>query len=202
MKKYDLISADPPWAFNNKRTGGSLVSGSADQYPTFGVDVLCKVPVADIAAQNCVLALWGPVALRPETLQVMAAWGFKYKTSAAWVKTGANGLGFWFRNCFEDLLIGVRGKDVHPPRMQVKNWFESPRLGHSQKPLESYPLLEDIASRSLDRPKGELSKLDLFAAQHFEGWDACGLFKGAELRIVAGADGSLRFEKVDRDKED
>ena len=54
-----------------------------------------------------------------EALDVIKAWGFKYKTVFhVWVKTNkgdgeiaVNGVGWWTRSNAELLLIGTRGKD-------------------------------------------------------------------------------------------
>ena len=32
MNKYEIIYADPAWSFNNKNTGGSMVSGASAHY--------------------------------------------------------------------------------------------------------------------------------------------------------------------------
>ena len=45
MKKYEIIYADPPWQFKNKKTGGSMKSGAAHHYLTTGIEGLkaCRV---------------------------------------------------------------------------------------------------------------------------------------------------------------
>ena len=47
--KYDVIYADPPWAYGNKRTGGSMKSGADQHYPTMTMPELMKLPVLDLA---------------------------------------------------------------------------------------------------------------------------------------------------------
>ena len=43
-KKYEIIYADPPWQFNNKKTGGSMKSGAAHHYLTTGIEGLKSMP--------------------------------------------------------------------------------------------------------------------------------------------------------------
>ena len=35
-QKFELIYADPPWAFNSKKSGGSMKSGASQKYKTMG----------------------------------------------------------------------------------------------------------------------------------------------------------------------
>ena len=56
--KYSVIYADPAWTFNNKRTGGSMVSGAAAHYRVMGVEQICALPIEMIAADDCVLFMW------------------------------------------------------------------------------------------------------------------------------------------------
>jgi len=37
-RPYEWIVADPPWPYRNKKTGGSMTSGSAAQYDVMTVD--------------------------------------------------------------------------------------------------------------------------------------------------------------------
>jgi len=51
-KKYNIIYADPPWSYKNKKTGGSFKSGSASKYPTMSLSEICSLPVRKIAASE------------------------------------------------------------------------------------------------------------------------------------------------------
>ena len=91
-----------------------------------------------------------PYALLPEGLEVMAAWGFRYKTNLIWHKirkdggSDGRGVGFYFRNVTEILLFGVIGKNVRtlgPGRSQV-NMMQTRKREHSRKPDEQYELIE------------------------------------------------------------
>ena len=106
-KRYGVILADPEWKFETWSNDGKLLS--ADNH--YAVSDLADIKARDvpsIAADDCVLFLWATVPMLPEALEVMAAWGFTYKTSFVWVKDRA-GTGYWNRNRHEYLLVGTRG---------------------------------------------------------------------------------------------
>src|SRR5699024_5805580 len=81
--KYSVIYADPPWRYSAKN-----VQGAAEKhYPTMGIDELCTLPVADLAAPDSVLFLWATFPQLPEALRLIKAWGFTYKSVAfVWLK--------------------------------------------------------------------------------------------------------------------
>lgn len=168
MSHYDIIYADPPWAYRNKKTGGSMVSGAESKYPTMAIDEICVMPVKDIAAKNSVLFLWATVPLMPEAFQVMQAWGFKYKTMITWRKIMSLGMGYWFRGQCEHLLFGVRGQ-VKAFRLQEPNFIQAKVLDHSQKPNEFRELIERATAQMPSR-----NRIELFARCRSDGWDAFG----------------------------
>lgn len=165
-KKYNVIMADPPWQYSNKNTGGSMKSGAAAKYPTMTVNEICNLQIPN--DKNCVLFLWATVPLLPEGLQVMKAWGFKYKTMVTWRKIMSQGMGFWFRGQTEHLLLGVRGK-VTAFRLQEKNIIEAKVEAHSQKP-EVFRQLVERATDKIDFT----NRLELFARKETKGWSVYG----------------------------
>jgi site-specific DNA-methyltransferase (adenine-specific) len=179
MKLYTVIYPDPPWAYDNKRTGGSLKSGSAQRYPVMTTKEICALPVPDLAENNSVLFLWGTVPMLPDAFEVLKYWGYEYKTKITWHKTGRNGLGFWFRGEVEELLLGVRGK-VKPFRCQSPNIIEHPVLGHSEKP-EAFRQLIERATVNLLGPR-----IELFARQRVPGWDAWGYDVESDIDLRGG----------------
>src|SRR5271165_5518191 len=66
--------------------------GSAERYyDVESVEAIKKIPVADVAADDCVLFLWCVWSQLPEALEVIRAWGFTFKTAGfIWVKTTKN----------------------------------------------------------------------------------------------------------------
>ena len=184
-KKYKVIYADPPYSFRNKRTGGSMSSGSADQYSTLSLQELSLLPVSLVADKNSVCFLWSPIALLPDSLSLLSAWGYHYKTALFWRKIMSLGMGYWFRGQVEMCLLGIRGK-VKAFRIQKPNFVQSKVRNHSQKPDEVRELI-DLTGLS--------SKLELFAREQTPGWDAVGYdIDGKDIR-VALAEKIAEFEE-------
>jgi N6-adenosine-specific RNA methylase IME4 len=78
-RRYGAIYADPPWLFRTwsaKGTGRSAVS----HYDCLDFPALLALPVAQLAADNCVLFLWTTNPLLPRAFDLIRAWGFEYKT--------------------------------------------------------------------------------------------------------------------------
>ena len=134
---------------------------------------ICGLPVQSIAGDNCVLFLWCTYPMLREGLDVIAAWGFKYKSIAfQWIKLNKSGngyffgLGRWTRGNTEPCLIAVKGK---PQRINnsVSQIVETPIGRHSEKPSI---VRDKIVSLIGDRPR-----IELFARQQIPGWDSWGL---------------------------
>ena len=82
-KKYGIIYADPPWRYDMKRGHGV----AENHYPTMSIEEICALPVADLAAKDSALFLWGTFPQLKEAFRVIDAWGFQYKTLAfLWLK--------------------------------------------------------------------------------------------------------------------
>jgi N6-adenosine-specific RNA methylase IME4 len=164
VKKYNVIYADPPWTYQNKKTGGSMKSGALAKYPTMSID---ELKVMDIpAAKDCVLFMWATVPLMPEAIDLVTAWGFKYKTMITWRKIMSLGMGFWFRGQCEHLIVAVKG-NVKAFRCQHPNFIQHKALKHSEKPEVFRQLIEQVTPTMTDR-------LELFARKETEGWDVFG----------------------------
>lgn len=168
MKRYSIIYADPPW----KYWGGLLKGSGSQHYPVMEHEDICALPVADIAADNCLLFLWTTFPKLYEALDVITAWGFEYKTVAfVWVKqtkTGGDwftGCGFWTRSNAEICLLATKGKPVRFSRA-VHQLIVSPVEEHSKKP--------DITRDKIVKLAGNLPRIELFARQRVLGWDVWG----------------------------
>ena len=48
---YSIIYADPPWQYQRSKVQGA----AENHYPTMGIDELCALPVADLAAPDSAL---------------------------------------------------------------------------------------------------------------------------------------------------
>ena len=103
-----------------------------------GINELCALPVADLAAPDSALFLWATFPQLPEALRLIQAWGFTYKSVAfVWLKQNRKspgwfyGLGFWTRGNAEVCLLATRG---HPKRQaaNVHQFIISPIEAHSK----------------------------------------------------------------------
>ena len=61
---YSIIYADPPWQYQRSKVQGA----AENHYPTMGIDELCALPVADLAAPDSALFLWVTFPQLPEAL--------------------------------------------------------------------------------------------------------------------------------------
>jgi N6-adenosine-specific RNA methylase IME4 len=160
-KRYGVIVADPEWKFKVWSTESGMDRAAENHFPTSELDKIKARDVPSISAPDCALGLWATVPMLPQALEVMAAWGFTYKSNHDWIKHRA-GTGYWNRNMHEHFLIGVRG-NVPAPAMgdQWPSVIEAPAGKHSAKPeiflemMEQYfpslPKLE-MNCRGLARP--------------------------------------------------
>lgn len=167
--KYKIIYADPPWSYNDKMSGHSF---SLDhEYQTQSKDWIARLPVGGVADRDCVLFMWAVSPQLPEALEVMKAWGFKYKTVAfVWSKHTKNGkkvsnLGRWTMGNVELCLLGVKGKNQRICK-NIKQLVEAERKRHSEKPQEVRDRIVNLM--------GDLPRVELFARTKTEGWDAIG----------------------------
>lgn len=182
MKKYNVIYADPPWSYND-RSGRGYKHSAREKYDTMTLDDIKKMPIHSLSEPNAVLFLWATIPLLPEAFEVMAAWGFTYKTNLTWVKRHlikppAKFMGYWFRGGVEHLLIGIKG-EVKPFRSQGNSYLESQATKHSRKPECFRKLIEEVTITSFAEPKrvelfARSAKEDFFPDHHLQGWDVFG----------------------------
>jgi N6-adenosine-specific RNA methylase IME4 len=165
-RRYPVIYADPPWHFEVYNEESGVERAAGNHYPTLPLEQICALPVSELATDAAVLFLWTTLPHFEEALQVIAAWGFAYKSNIAWVKDKI-GLGYLVRNQHELLLIATRGSMPCPlPANRPSSVITAPRREHSRKPDEAYELIE--------RMYPELPKIELFARNAREGWAAWG----------------------------
>ena len=171
-KKYQIIYADPPWQFSNKKTGGSMNSGAASIYPVMNIKNLMQMDVAGIANDNSIIVMWYVDSMAEEAIALAKAWGFKVKKMNlfVWDKVTSNGnpffgMGFWTRAGAECALLGIRGK-IRPACHSVRQVRTAPVGKHSAKPIE---FRDDIV-----RLMGDLPRIEMFARSVADGWDLFG----------------------------
>ena len=71
MKKYSIIYTDPPWNYNNKNTGGSMISGSNAKYDTMTIKDLELLNVSKLARKDSFMFLWVTYPMLQEGLTLL-----------------------------------------------------------------------------------------------------------------------------------
>ena len=186
---FKAILADPPWHFQSwaestkkgRWNGGRETftpPKKAPEYRTMDAEQIAFMPIAEVAAEDCVLFCWGIWVMLPQALEIISAWGFDYKTCAfSWIKAdlsqmdllketddGQLGLGYWVRQNSEFCLLATRGK---PKRLSasVRQGIIERRREHSRKP----DCVHERIERLVEGPY-----LELFARQSRPGWATWG----------------------------
>jgi N6-adenosine-specific RNA methylase IME4 len=172
---YGAILADAAWRFETWSERGR--DRSPDRhYRTLPTEEIMALPVASLAAPDCVLFLWATWPMILHAFQVITAWGFTYKTCAFnWTKADASQIelfqddiddpfgetGYWTRANTEPCLLATRG---HPKRINadVRQAIIEPRREHSRKPDCVYERIE----RLIAGPYVELFARQRRAARH------------------------------------
>lgn len=167
--RYGIIYADPPWSYQDKKKNRG---GAEKHYRTMKLEDLKALPVPKLCADDSILFMWATFPKLEEALELMEAWGFKYRTVGfTWVKRNKRvpswfwGMGSWTRSNAEVCLIGIKGK---PQRIGkgVHSVLDSPLRGHSQKPEEARERILELM--------GDLPRIELFSREHVDGWSSWG----------------------------
>jgi N6-adenosine-specific RNA methylase IME4 len=183
---FGAILADPPWHFQAWYSGGKRIKNgkpvydraATKHYETMKEAEIAALPVGSLAAENCVLFLWICWPTLEQSLRVMQAWGFTYKTCAfAWMKGNATQielfddamipdmlLGYWTRSNTEMCLLGTKG---NPKRTaaDIRQAIFEPRRQHSRKPDGIYERIEALVAGPY---------LELFARRTRREWTSWG----------------------------
>lgn len=158
--KFGIIYADPPWRYEDSLPNRKI----ENHYDTMSLSEICNLDVP--SDDDCVLYLWATAPKLEEALQVLRAWGFKYRTCAIWDKA-VIGMGYWFRQQHELLLVGVKGKPKCPAAsLRISSIFNSKRGGHSAKPSDVRKMIE--------RQFQFVPRLEMFARVQHPGWQVFG----------------------------
>jgi N6-adenosine-specific RNA methylase IME4 len=178
LGKFVLIYADPPWRYEHPPMGDSSRS-IENQYPTMALEQIKALAVRDIAHKNAALYMWTTSPKFEESFEVLKPWGFKTETTAVWVKDRI-GMGYYFRQQHEILLVASRGDlPVPPPERRRSSVIESVRSVHSEKPVIMYDILDDMYPG--------VRKIELFARPcperpaHWFYWGNEGIGGGGEV---------------------
>lgn len=165
---FATILADPPWSFEAYSDKGLDRSPG---YDTKRIEGIKALPVKQLAAKDCTLHIWVLMNQLPEALDVIAAWGFTYKTCGfSWMKQNKSGnglfmgMGYWTRANTEICLLATKGS---PRRFDygVPQALLAPVMEHSRKPDEFHARIERLT---------EGPYLELYARRTRDNWTTWG----------------------------
>ena len=181
-ERYSIIYADPPWDYGGKmqfdRSSKSVdkinleknifISSANFKYPTIKTMDLKKIPIWEIAEDDCLLFMWVTNPHLAQGIEVGQAWGFEYRTVAfVWDKMVHNPGQYTMSYC-ELCLVFKRGRIPRPRGARnVMQLVRVPRNEHSKKPIEVLKRIEAMFPTQ--------KKIELFARKKAENWDGWGL---------------------------
>ncbi len=169
-KQYEIVYADPQCRYGGQGDSSWMGRGKKKHYPTMNLEDIKKIKIP--CSPNSALFLWVVFPLLKEGIEVMEAWGFKYKTVAfVWVKTNKTnqqpfvGMGAWTRSNAEICLLGTMGQPKRE-NASISQVIISERREHSRKP-------DEVRTR-ITKLMGDHLSIELFARQKNPGWDVWG----------------------------
>ncbi|MCK5847589.1 MAG: transcriptional regulator [Caldisericia bacterium] len=181
-EKYSIIYADPPWDYGGKMQFDKSSKGAAKidinknifissanfKYPTVKTKNLKKIPIHEIAEDDCLLFMWVTNPHLAQGIELGRSWGFEYRTVAfIWDKMVHNPGQYTMSYC-ELCLVFKRGKIPRPRGARnVKQLVRVPRGKHSEKPNQ--------VIQGIERMFPSQKKIELFARNKPENWDVWGL---------------------------
>jgi len=188
-KKYQIIYADPPWKYSSNICTSRRIRGKYVEYPltypTLNTDNIMEMPVENISANDCILFLWTTDTHLPDALQVIEAWGFKYRTIGfVWIKQEKSGkdvclFGHYTNKSSEICLLATRGK-IHSyiKSRKVRQLVRAVRHKkiHSKKPNKIRKRIVELM--------GDLPRIELFARKKVEGWDVWGNEVKSDIKLL------------------
>jgi N6-adenosine-specific RNA methylase IME4 len=173
QKKYQIIYADPPWAYNKRNNLATKFGGGANgHYDVMKIQDIQNLPISRISDENCALFMWTTFPKLLEQVDVFKFWGFHYVTLGfSWIKIYKKsakpcfGIGYYTKSNCEVCLLGIKGK-MKPISNAVSSCVISERREHSRKPDEVRDRIVQLL--------GNLPRIELFARQKTQGWDCWG----------------------------
>jgi len=155
---FSVIYADPPWE-SKFLTDGDEEDASDSYSMKFSDLKKLDIPISD----DAILLLWSSASVLDKALQLMNAWGFKYRTNIIWDKQQI-GLGQYVRGQHEMLLIGIKGSFTAPAEdVRVGSVYSEESNSHKTKPKWFYEQIERMFPNE--------TCLELFASnRHSDRW--------------------------------
>lgn len=175
MSKFKVIYADPPWPYYGDPNKNAA---AGKHYSLMSLHDICALPVPEIIDKPAACFMWATGPRLTDAIETMKAWGFHYRGVAfVWVKTRQDGKIIhgqgvpptFTKPTTEFVIAGSTNRTGRPfPILDkaVPQVILAPRGRHSQKP---------VAVRDwIDKLCGDIPKIELFARERFDGWDAWG----------------------------
>lgn len=167
--KYGAILADMPSRYVMRSLKGHGKSPEA-HYQTMPEAEIAALPVGQLASRNCMLFAWSTWPHLEQTLRIIRAWGFTYKTGGSWLKRTpsgkvAFGTGYILRSSVEPFLIATIGSPVTRSK-SVRNFIDSLRREHSRKPPEMREMVDKLVP--------DVFACELFAREPWPGREVWG----------------------------
>jgi len=171
--KYQLIVVDPPWPV--KKIARKVRPNQIEMdYPTMSLQEIADLPVDSIATEDAWCFLWTTQKYLFDAKAILEGWGFDRLLTMVWEKTYGRSAGmplFGFKWNAEFILVGCKQR---PPAWSkgrlIPAVFQAENVRHSQKPQRFYDLVASLGT----------PRIDLFARQRRDGWDAWGTLEFEE----------------------
>jgi len=170
VKRYNIIYIDPPWhyKFNNKK---ETTYSARRHYDDIEFKDLIRLPIPQIAAENCALISWVTSPLTYEVQELFKMWGFKFKTLLFnWIKHTKNNrvwisVGHYSRPMSELCWLWMKGS-LEVKDHNVDQVHYHTLEGHSRKP--------EIFKNEIVKLFGDVPRVELFSRTGTHGWDTWG----------------------------
>jgi N6-adenosine-specific RNA methylase IME4 len=126
-------------------------------------DELKEMNLIHLCNDKCICYMWTTGPQLDISIQVLKAWGFKYKTIAFVWNKGYINPGYYTLSSVEICIVGTRNAIPQPRGSRNElQYLSRPRERHSAKPTE---FIERIT-----RMHPEQTKLELFSRRAHNGW--------------------------------
>jgi len=170
--RYSVITLDPPWPYESDNGNGS--ERELLPYVSMSVEEIMALPVPYLLEDDAIVFLWTTNSRHlHDGFHCLEKWGLQYKTCLTWIKN-ARSMGSVLRTITEHCLVGTFGKPLIALTTQVNVIYGGVGRTHSRKPESYFRLLDELC------PCKPGKKLEMFARNRREGWDAYGLEVDAE----------------------
>lgn len=172
--RYRTIVADPPWHYEGYATmpgnagkKGHVTKRDPLPYATMTVEQIEALPVCNLAESDSMLFVWTTNLYLPQVFGIVAAWGFAYRQTLVWHKTGNPSPfgGSVAPNHAEYLIVAAKGKPEITGRLAGSVIAAQKPYAHSRKPECFLDYIEQVSPGPY---------LELFARRQRIGWDVWG----------------------------